>query len=62
MRYFIYAIILIWLLLSYTQAIAMINSFHQTITGDSITCDSEFDSDSQELQVDCVITGVEFDY
>lgn len=26
---------------------AMINSFHQTITGDSIACDAEFDSDSR---------------
>lgn len=41
---------------------AMINSFHQTITGDSIACDAEFDSDSRELHLDCVITGVEFDY
>ena len=53
---------LLWLLLTYTPAVAMINSFHQTITGDSIACDAEFDSDSRELHLDCVITGVEFDY
>ena len=57
MRYFIYAIALVA-----AHVYAMINSFHQTITGDSIACDAEFDSDSRELHLDCVITGVEFDY
>lgn len=62
MRYFIYAILLIYILLAYTPAAAMIESWQQTITGDSITCDADYDSDLQEPHLDCVITGVEFDY
>lgn len=54
--------ILIYLVFTSSPVQAAIGSFTQNMTGDSIECDAVYDADSQELQMNCVIDGVEFDF